>query len=48
MAQTGRLTRESLVWKQGMANWAAAGTVGELGGVLGGVPPPLPPLPPQA
>ena len=38
----GRLTRDSLVWKDGMANWAAAGTVAELAPLLPAGPPPLP------
>ena len=37
------LTREMLVWKQGMATWAAAGSVAELQALFGAVPPPLPP-----
>lgn len=41
--QSGELTKESLVWKNGMAAWSAAGTVGELNPVFGQVPPPLPP-----
>ena len=32
----------TLVWKQGMANWAALSTVPELQGLLGSMPPPLP------
>ncbi|WP_037907127.1 SPFH domain-containing protein [Actinacidiphila yeochonensis] len=44
---TGALTRETLVWKDGLAGWLAAGQVPELGGLFGAVPPPLPPLPPQ-
>jgi len=43
MAQSGQLTRDSLVWKQGMAAWSAAGQVAELASVFGAVPPPLPP-----
>jgi membrane protease subunit (stomatin/prohibitin family) len=43
MAQSGQLTRDSLVWKQGMAAWSAASTVDELAVVFGSVPPPLPP-----
>jgi membrane protease subunit (stomatin/prohibitin family) len=39
----GRLTRETLVWKAGMANWTPAGQVAELAALLGQVPPPLPP-----
>lgn len=42
MAQSGQLTRETLVWKQGMASWTAAGQVTELASVFGTVPPPLP------
>jgi membrane protease subunit (stomatin/prohibitin family) len=39
----GSVTRESLVWKQGMANWTAAGSVPELAALFAAVPPPLPP-----
>ncbi|MBN2657149.1 MAG: SPFH domain-containing protein [Spirochaetales bacterium] len=42
-AASGELTRETLVWKNGMAAWTAAGSVGELSAVFGQVPPPLPP-----
>jgi membrane protease subunit (stomatin/prohibitin family) len=42
MASKGELTRETLVWRNGMVNWTAAGQVGDLAGVLGSVPPPLP------
>ena len=42
MALAGQLTRDSLVWKQGMAAWAAASTVAELSAVFGAVPPPIP------
>ena len=41
--QSGELKRESLVWKNGMAAWTAAGEVSELSGLFGQVPPPLPP-----
>ncbi len=44
MARTGQLTRDTLVWRAGMANWAAAGTVGELASAFAAVPPPLPPV----
>jgi membrane protease subunit (stomatin/prohibitin family) len=40
---SGELTRDSMVWKNGMAAWSAAGTVAELNSVFGQVPPPLPP-----
>jgi hypothetical protein len=42
-AQVGRLTRDTLVWTQGMASWAAAGQVPALTAVLAAVPPPMPP-----
>jgi membrane protease subunit (stomatin/prohibitin family) len=42
MAGSGQLSRASLVWKQGMAAWGAAGQVGELSSVFGAVPPPIP------
>ena len=38
----GSLTRDTLVWKQGMANWVAAETVPELQPLFAAVPPPLP------
>lgn len=38
----GKLTRDTLVWKQGMNNWAAASTVGELAPLFANQPPPLP------
>lgn len=38
-AGSGQLTRESLVWCQGMSTWAAAGTVPALGTLF---PPPMP------
>ena len=42
--QAGQLTKETLVWREGMANWIAAGQVPELAGLFGGAtPPPLPP-----
>ncbi len=41
--QSGQLTRQTLVWRQGMANWTAAEQVDELKGLFGATPPPLPP-----
>lgn len=41
-AAAGRLTGDTLVWKNGMAQWTPAGQVAELAGILGSVPPPLP------
>ncbi len=48
MASSGSLTKESLVWKTGMQNWVAAGSVQELNIVFSSVPPtpPVPPVPP--
>ncbi|MBI5866002.1 MAG: DUF4339 domain-containing protein, partial [Planctomycetes bacterium] len=42
-ARSGSLTRETLVWKQGMASWTPAGQVAELASLFAPVPPPLPP-----
>jgi membrane protease subunit (stomatin/prohibitin family) len=42
MAARGQLTRDTLVWKQGMAAWSPASMVGELGSLFGAVPPPMP------
>lgn len=42
-AAQGQFTQQSMVWKQGMAAWTAAGQVPELAGVFSSVPPPLPP-----
>jgi len=39
---SGELKPETLVWKQGMANWAPARDVGELAAFLNAAPPPLP------
>ena len=38
----GTLTRETLVWKDGMAGWLPAAQVPEVGGLFGAAPPPLP------
>ena len=43
LVQSGQLLPASLVWKQGMANWAAADSVDETKSLFGAVPPPLPP-----
>jgi len=39
----GELTKDSFVWKEGMQQWTAAGTVNELADIWTFVPPPLPP-----
>lgn len=48
MAQSGQLTQQTYVWKQGMANWEFAGNVPELASLFappppGSMPPPPPP-----
>ncbi len=40
--RSGELTRDTLVWKQGMAQWTRAGDVPEMAAVFGAVPPPMP------
>ncbi|MDX1548134.1 MAG: SPFH domain-containing protein, partial [Rhodothermales bacterium] len=42
-AQQGQLTRDSLVWTQGMDGWKPAGEVEALRDLFASVPPPLPP-----
>ncbi len=39
---TGQFTRETMVWREGMAQWTPAGSVAELAPLFG--PPPPPPL----
>ncbi|MGZ3863245.1 MAG: SPFH domain-containing protein [Bacteroidia bacterium] len=41
MAQTGQFTRQSQVWKQGMAAWGAAEAQAELAGIFSSMPPPI-------
>lgn len=41
--QSGEITKQSMMWKQGMAAWAAAETIAELTQMFGAVPPPPPP-----
>ena len=41
-AASGQLTRNSLVWKAGMAGWVKAGEVPELSGLFANSPPPIP------
>jgi membrane protease subunit (stomatin/prohibitin family) len=48
MVQSGQLTPQSQVWKQGMSGWAAAETVQELAGFFVQGAPPPPPAPPPA
>jgi len=41
-AQNGQLTRTTLVWTQGMANWTPAGDAPALQALFASLPPPLP------
>ncbi|MFZ5553255.1 MAG: SPFH domain-containing protein [Bacteroidota bacterium] len=44
--QAGQLKKEMMVWKEGMAAWAQAGTVPELAALFNATPPPITPPPP--
>ena len=46
MVSAGTLTKDSLVWKQGMADWVKAETVQELQPLFGAAVPPVPNVPP--
>ena len=47
MIPAGTFNAATLVWRQGMAGWQAAGTVPELAGLFApATPPPMPPAPP--
>lgn len=46
MVGQGQMTKETMVWKQGMQNWTAAGQVQDLAGLFQNTPPPTPPPPP--
>lgn len=43
LIQQGTLSRDTLVWKQGMTSWVKAADSPEVAGLFGAVPPPLPP-----
>jgi hypothetical protein len=43
MIRAGTIRPETLVWRQGMPGWQAAGRVTDLARHFGAVPPPLPP-----
>jgi hypothetical protein len=48
MVMQGTFTKQTYVWKNGMANWAFAGTVDELAMLfMTNTPPPPPPIPPM-
>ena len=40
--QSGQLTKDSLVWSQGMTGWSPASQVPDLASLFGSMPPPLP------
>ncbi len=42
MVSQNQINRESLVWKEGMANWLPCSQVSELSNLFGSVPPPIP------
>ena len=42
MVDNGTLTRTSLIWKEGMVNWAEASTVMEISSLFSSLPPPMP------
>jgi membrane protease subunit (stomatin/prohibitin family) len=42
----GRITRDSLVWRPGLAAWTPAAQVPDVAALFAAVPPPLPPVPP--
>ncbi|HYG50620.1 MAG TPA: SPFH domain-containing protein, partial [Flavobacteriales bacterium] len=43
MINAKQVNQQTMVWREGMPAWAAAGTVTELMGLFSAVPPPLPP-----
>ncbi len=43
MASGGKMTRDSLVWSDGMSGWERASSVPDIQHVFGSMPPPLPP-----
>jgi hypothetical protein len=43
MAGQGQINKDTLVWKQGMAQWSPAGSQPDISNIFGAVPPPLPP-----
>jgi membrane protease subunit (stomatin/prohibitin family) len=42
MIQSGQITRETLLWKEGMAGWTPAGDIPEVSALFSTGPPPLP------
>lgn len=48
LAKNKQLTPQTMVWKEGMAAWAAAGTVAELQALFAPATPQMPPMPPTS
>ncbi|MDQ3112005.1 MAG: SPFH domain-containing protein [Bacteroidota bacterium] len=46
MIQNGTVTKETVIWKAGMAGWVPAGQVPEIAQFFNSTPPPMPPPPP--
>ena len=46
LIQQKMITRDTLVWKQGMAQWSKAGSVPEMATMFAPQGPPPPPVPP--
>ena len=46
MVESEQITKDTHVWKQGMASWELASNVEELSSLFGAIPPPPPPPPP--
>jgi hypothetical protein len=42
LISSGKFTRDTLVWKQGMPGWDKAGNVPEVADLFGAAPPPIP------
>lgn len=42
MVSRGEISKDTLVWKAGMAGWETAGGINELNELWAQVPPPLP------
>jgi hypothetical protein len=43
MIQQNKITKQTLIWRQGMPNWQAAIEVPEVAGAFNQAPPPIPP-----
>ena len=42
MVTNNQLTKETLVWREGMDKWSAASKISELNDIFGSIPPPIP------